>query len=220
MLSHPQIKALLQKENLFPEYSHITKPTMACGCTYPGVNREEPQVAVGCYPWRALDSISMTRWGRGQVPQQFGMILAHRPVGRPGDLAGNIGSQGRILSPMSSEVLWTLQNSDWLFWQGHSYPGKAEGVGRSTGLSKAQICPSSPVAGGMACQVAEPVPLPPVAHREGGGLPAARAPSTKWIRVCKWAKAYSGSWVVEGTAGCHCHKGWDKEVAGSRGAQV
>lgn len=36
---------------------------------------------------------------------------------------------------MSSEVLWTFQDSVWLSWQGHSCPEKAEGVGRSTGLS-------------------------------------------------------------------------------------
>lgn len=37
---------------------------------------------------------------------------------------------------------------------------------------------------------------------------------------CKWAELYSGSWVLEGTAGCHCHKGWDKDIAGPRGTWV
>lgn len=123
------------------------------------------------------------------------------------------------MSPMSSEVLWTFQDSVWLSWQGHSCPGKAEVVGRRKGLSKAQIFPGSPVAGGLACQAAVPVPLLQL-PREGGGLLTARAPSAKWMRACTWAEVYLGSWVVEGTAGCHCHKGWDKEVAGPRRARV
>lgn len=47
-------------------------------------------------------------------------------------MAGSIRSQGRISSPMSSEVLWTFQDSVWLSWQGHSCPGKAEVVGQSS----------------------------------------------------------------------------------------
>lgn len=98
---------------------------------------------------------------------------------------------------MSSEVLWTFQDSAWLSWQGHSCPEKAEGVRRSTGLSlsKAQICLSSPVAGGMAWQAAKPVPLLELpTEKEGVSWQPEHPHSTKWIRACKWADVFSGSW--------------------------
>lgn len=63
--SHPQIQALLQKENLFLEYSHITKPTMACEHTPRGGQGRAAGVTYG----RHLTSSHATlRWGRGQVP--------------------------------------------------------------------------------------------------------------------------------------------------------
>lgn len=52
---------------------------------------------------------------------------------------------------MSSEVLWTLKTQFGSPDQGHSCPGRQRTWGRSTGLSKAQVCPGNPAAGGMAC---------------------------------------------------------------------